>query len=656
MRWSVSTKILLTLTGVLLVFASVAIYSIVTLRAVGRELELVDRSFVPLARLAAELGALGSKAHIDLRELTSVRDPRSLRILGQVYPRSINQRVLKLLARGDELIASALTSKPARHERAFFERAQARLSRMRAEHRENVAELSAFLRAIAGPSPPNVVAVRERLRRRDAVIRAAVMALTTEIDERITGTVLGVRREQRTGAWAVMAIFVLAGALSLLLGLYAHVTLRPIGRLTEAVKNIARGDYSGRVERESSDEIGVLATAFNQMAASLTEREQRLGEQQRELEHAYLALDAEKRFSENIVESIRSAVVVVGRDGVVTASNSGGATLLGVHVGEALASAPALAQVPDLGGLLDAALAGEERAQEAVPVGEGRVLDLRLAPFRGSVAGQRGDAAGDVRGVLLIAEDATERVRTKEELVKSERLAAVGRIAAQITHEIRNPLSSIGLNADLLSEELARLAEGREASEAAGLLRSIAREVDRLTEVTEGYLRFARLPKPRLEAEDVGALLADLLHFMREELAGRGLEIHCDVAPALPEVWADDNQLRQALLNLVRNAAEAMSPGGRLEVGAHTIRLGERSFVEMVVRDSGVGISPDARARVFDPFFSTKARGTGLGLALTQQIVNEHGGDIVFESEVGHGTTFRVRLPAVDPAPRREGA
>lgn len=526
MRWSVSTKILLTLTGVLLVFASVAIYSIVTLGVVGRDLELVDRSFVPLARLAAELGALASKSHLDLRELTSVRDPRSLRILGQIYPRSINERVSKLLERGDALVADALATRLAEHERSFFERAKVRLSRVRAEHRDNVVELSAFLRDIAGPSPPDAVAVRERLRRRDGVIRAAVMALTTELDERMTGTVLGVRREQRTGAWMVMAILVLAAALGLLLALYAHLTLRPIGKLTEAVKDIARGDYSGRVQRESQDEIGVLATAFNQMAASLKEREQRLAEQQRELEDAYL------------------------------------------------------------------------------------------------------------------------------KLVKSERLAAVGRIAAQITHEIRNPLSSIGLNADLLSEELGRLAGGSDAAEATGLLRSIAREVDRLTEVTEGYLRFARLPKPRLEAEDIGPLLADLLAFTREELTARGIETRLTLAPGLPEVRADDNQLRQAMLNLVRNAVEAMPSGGVLAVDAAARDVAGRRWVEVSVRDSGVGISAEASARVFDPFFSTKAGGTGLGLALTQQIVGEHGGELTFESEPGVGTTFRLRLPAVEPPTR----
>jgi len=221
-----------------------------------------------------------------------------------------------------------------------------------------------------------------------------------------------------------------------------------------------------------------------------------------------------------------------------------------------------------------------------------------------------------------------------EALVRSERLAAIGRIAAQITHEIRNPLSSISLNAEELGE---RAPQARELCEA------IVREVDRLTGITEEYLRFARLPRPQVTRADLNDTVRELLDFMRPELEAAGVHLTLSLSPELPRVLADAAQLRQVLLNLVRNAREAMASGGRLLVSTR----GGEGIVLVEVRDTGPGIPADRMARIFDPFFTTKERGTGLGLAMAQQIAQEHGGQLLCDSEPGRGTTFTLRLPAV---------
>ena len=232
----------------------------------------------------------------------------------------------------------------------------------------------------------------------------------------------------------------------------------------------------------------------------------------------------------------------------------------------------------------------------------------------------------------------------EQRLIRSERLAAVGKIAAQITHEVRNPLSSIGLNAEMLEEET--------SGEARKLARAIVKEVDRLTEITEEYLRFARLPRPKLEREDLGEILSSLVAFMRQELDGRGVTVESRVEPSLPPVAADEHQLRQALLNLLRNAVEAMRDGGRLTLAAARVADDDGGrFVELTIADTGDGIAADHLPKIFDPFFSTKEGGTGLGLALTQQIIVEHGGKIEVRSERGRGTTFVVRLVAAAERP-----
>jgi signal transduction histidine kinase len=232
--------------------------------------------------------------------------------------------------------------------------------------------------------------------------------------------------------------------------------------------------------------------------------------------------------------------------------------------------------------------------------------------------------------------------RQRHELLRAERLAAVGRISAHITHEIRNPLNSLGLNAELLAEEL----EPGASAEARALLGAITREVDRLNAVAEEYLRFARLPRPVMAREDLNEILRGLIDFVTPEMDAAGVTVKRDLAADLPAVWADEGQLRAVFLNLLRNSREAMSGGGTIAV--RTGRTADGG-AEVTVSDTGSGIPPEQLGRIFDPFFSTKSGGTGLGLAFTLQVITEHGGTIRCQSEIDRGTTFSVRLP---PAPQ----
>lgn len=283
---------------------------------------------------------------------------------------------------------------------------------------------------------------------------------------------------------------------------------------------------------------------------------------------------------------------------------------------------------------------------------------ITLRPLRRLREGARRIAAGDYasriseRGPAEVADLAREfnsmgrAVEERErELVRSERLAAVGKMAAMIAHEVRNPLSSIGLNTELLEDELGEVPN---ATEARDLCRAIHREVDRLTVITEEYLAFARMPKPKLAAEAANPLVGALAAFVREDLAAKQVALATELAAGEPIASMDAAQIRQCLINLVRNATDAVVAKGGGHVTLRTRRDGDR--VELEVADDGVGIPADVVPRLFDPFFSTKEGGNGLGLALTQQIVREHGGELRVASVVGQGTTFTVSLPACDPA------
>ncbi|HUI05537.1 MAG TPA: protoglobin domain-containing protein [Verrucomicrobiae bacterium] len=253
------------------------------------------------------------------------------------------------------------------------------------------------------------------------------------------------------------------------------------------------------------------------------------------------------------------------------------------------------------------------------------------------------DPQGQPIGRSAILRDITERKRLEAEKLRVERLAVIGAMSARLAHEIRNPLSSITLNIDLVHDEVDVLSrdDTAAANEARSLLRSIDSEVHRIQRVTEDYLQFARMPKPRRELVSLNEVLGQGLAFMESLFHATRVTLRTEFDPSLPSIHADEGQLWQAILNLIRNALEAMPEGGTLSVS--TARNG--SSAVLAVSDTGKGMGLSEQEQIFKPFFSTKASGTGLGLPLTQQIVAEHGGSIRFESAPEKGTTFVIELP-----------
>lgn len=226
------------------------------------------------------------------------------------------------------------------------------------------------------------------------------------------------------------------------------------------------------------------------------------------------------------------------------------------------------------------------------------------------------------------------------QLLKSERLATIGRMTSLITHELRNPLSSINLNSEMLMESLAEAGIADEDADVMPVLETIIAEVDRLRDITEEYLVYARLPSPKFEHENLTDVLQNLVDFHDTEWVGESVEVELEVPAEELLVRIDPNQVRQAVLNLVRNAVEASPQGSTVRIRAG--RNGVGSFVE--VTDEGSGMSQETLDHIFEPFYTTKSRGTGLGLAMTQQIVEEHGGVLDVDSTLNAGTTFRINF------------
>jgi signal transduction histidine kinase len=229
---------------------------------------------------------------------------------------------------------------------------------------------------------------------------------------------------------------------------------------------------------------------------------------------------------------------------------------------------------------------------------------------------------------------------TQHELLVSERMATVGRLSLKIAHEVRNPISAIELNAEML-QDIVRERSGQDMDEAAGLVAAIRDQVTALDALTEEYLAFARFPRPQFEEDSVNQLVEELVDFVRPVAARQGLSVRVETDPAVPAMEIDRVLLRQAILNLVKNGVEAMSRGGELTLATRS----DGEAVEIVVSDTGSGISEKVGQQLFEAFFTTKPQGTGLGLGIARQIVEEHGGELRWANRPGVGVSFTVRMP-----------
>lgn len=245
--------------------------------------------------------------------------------------------------------------------------------------------------------------------------------------------------------------------------------------------------------------------------------------------------------------------------------------------------------------------------------------------------------------LLLIARDVTEEHRRAAMTVEQERLGAITTLAAGVAHEIGNPLNSLNIHLQLIEREARQQGSG-DREKIAQHVRTCTDEVRRLDQVIHQFLRAVRPTRPVLEPCPANDLLKEVLDVLQPELDKKGVLVEREFGRDLPRLLADRGQMKQVFFNLIRNGLQAMTSGGILRI--RTEALGDRIVV--TVRDTGGGIPPEVLQRMFEPYFTTKSEGTGLGLMIVQRVVREHGGLIEVSSEPGRGTTFRILLPVAD--------
>jgi signal transduction histidine kinase len=498
--------------------------------------------------------------------------------------------------------------------------------------------------------------VREQLKRGDEEFGSIRIGVST----------LLMRRELDELFWG--ALFTVTAALGiavLVAGVFAQLLLRPIHVLRSGLTRLGKGEFGVRLDLPPGDEFGELGDFFNTVSQQLSADRSLLAGQKANLQTA--------------VEHLEDAVALFNPSGELLFSNPAmQPTLPGDAIGRALHGL--LPNGHPYRTLVEETLAtrksrgpvqSQRHPSEPIVVassGSGvhaaadvKAVDEELIMTHAIVG-----TSGELVGVLLVSRNLAHLSRMQSTLAYSRKLVALGRLTAGIAHEVKNPLNAMMIHLELLRTKIRAtqvavqpetvaaaggmlgLGSGRSAalpSPIQGALDHVSiieSEIRRLDEVVQGFLKFTRPEDLRLQPVKVHALVDEILPIIETEATKHNVKVTIDVPPSVPAVNGDSAMLRQAFLNLAINACQAMPNGGSLRLKAGP---SSRARVEVIVQDTGVGIAPEHLSKIFNLYFTTKEKGTGIGLSMVYRIIQMHDGEVEVQSTPGRGTTFRVLLP-----------
>jgi two-component system, NtrC family, nitrogen regulation sensor histidine kinase NtrY len=449
-----------------------------------------------------------------------------------------------------------------------------------------------------------------------------------------------------SGVLALISIFVLFVATWLALFLSKQIIV-PIEALVEATGKLSSGHLEHRVQAPASDELASLVESFNQMTQQLEAKTGQLQQRNEDLGRANLELDTRRRFINAMLESITAGVISVSAKGAILKTNS---ALSQIFPADKVRQAENIRELfspedhEELRYMMKRAQRIGSASREFEMQAAGQILHVAVTVSAiGPVAV---DGGPEPPRFVIVLEDTTE-------LLRAQRSAAWDEVARRVAHEIKNPLTPIALSAERMGRLLDRLEAARDPRERQELrdrftqcTRIIAGEVETLRTLVDEFAQFARFPQARPERADLNAVVESAVELFHGRL--EGITVRAELSRPLPEAHLDPALFKRVVVNLIDNAAEAVQDCWVKEIVISTAPGLLPDTVELIVADSGPGISPQDKERLFLPYFSTKRRGTGLGLAIVNRVLGEHRATIRVEDNQPTGSRFIIDVPTAD--------
>ncbi|PYL84260.1 MAG: PAS domain-containing sensor histidine kinase [Verrucomicrobia bacterium] len=365
-----------------------------------------------------------------------------------------------------------------------------------------------------------------------------------------------------------------------------------------------------------------------------------------EVQNYLLRLAQEKGFLETVFNAIQEGIIVTDSSGRITYLNDAACELFGLD-GEGSIGKQLDERVRGLDWNALAHSGGPVTRDLEIFYPRNRFINFYIVPLViESRVDRNENAAADDRGYseqvgyAIIMRDITESRRTAEKTIESERLNALTLLAAGVAHELGNPLNSLNIHLQLM-ERQARKLKGKEGEELQQSIEICRGEINRLDSIVTQFLRAIRPSRPQVQPENINATVEEAVRFFSAEIEARDIVVETELRSDLPLLRLDRNQMKQAFYNVIKNSFEAMRRRGILRIQTDM----DESHVRVSFIDTGGGMSAETLSHVFEPYYTTKGSGTGLGLLIVRRIVREHGGELAIESTEGKGLTLTIRLP-----------
>ncbi|MCX7942925.1 MAG: ATP-binding protein [Deltaproteobacteria bacterium] len=645
MKFSLGFRIFIGFLTINLLYIFVLIVAIIGLSRISKNASVFTNTYMPLYRFAQRIEGPKYTKIEDIKNALEIEEKEEKIAAIEFHLLSFKNYSNEYIAKIKNLLASSesvfLNSNEEKSYNQLIDRIKS-LEQKTEQYNKTIEKLIESIKLGIYPGPIDYFIPVENA---EAILKKEQKLLMMQIEGLIRLLIKKIEDEESTIKWQLIVFTILVFVVSIIVLINLENRLKKIINFSSKLDSMILRHQFEPIKVADEDEISGLINSINNLTSEFLKIQKETEENRNQLltltanlRKLNAELDYLKSFNEGIINSIKIAIIVLNEKLETIRFNPAAKALLGlsdVELNKNFFQIFPQLENKDVRNSINVALF-EKRMQLIeeiqVLINNGHlILDIIISPFVGE--------NNEIKGIIMIIENRTEIIKTKRLLNQSERLATIGRMAAQLTHQIKNPLSTIGLNLEFIREDI--LEDRFNKDDHIKKLNLIQSEIENLVKLSDEYLRFAKISEPKIENIDINGLISGIIELYETECKNRNIEILFQPSKQQVTIKGDYNQLRQAIINIFVNAMESLVDGGKITI-ATSISNG---IAEINISDNGRGINESIIPHIFDPFYTTKESGIGLGLSIAAQIIKESGGKIDCKNNSQGGATFLISIP-----------